>query len=102
MKNTYNVTFTMKERISKLEEGLAKGNAYTGEELASMGEELFQLHHIRELWQQLGDIPLEYNSDNIDVEWHHFPKGTNRFDIWHWFEDTFNISVAIDLMGFED
>lgn len=27
-----------------------------------------------------------------------FEDGTFREDIWHWFEETFNISVAVDLM----
>jgi len=38
-------------------------------------------------------------TDEIEEEWHGFPAGTFREDIWHWFEEKFNVSVAEDLMG---
>lgn len=55
------------------------------------------------LWEDLGNIPIdgndcieeEFNAKTVGVS---FGIGTDRFDIWHWFEDTFNISVAVDLM----
>lgn len=34
----------------------------------------------------------------IDEQWLHFPEGTFREDIWYWFEDMFDVSVAEDLM----
>jgi len=53
----------------------------------------------QELWEQLGDVPVnEY--EEIDIDWHHFKSGTCIYDIWHWFEDEFNLSVAKDLMKF--
>jgi len=51
----------------------------------------------RRLWEELGDIPID-NDDNIDCKFLHFEKGTNKFDIWHWFERRFDLSVAEDLM----
>lgn len=38
---------------------------------------------------------LYFNCNNKEG----FPTGTNREEIWHWFEEQFNISVAKDLMG---
>lgn len=38
-------------------------------------------------------------TEEIEEEWHGFSVGTFREDIWHWFEETFNVSVAEDLMG---
>lgn len=52
------------------------------------------------LWSSLGDIPVggdDISDDEIDIEWLDFERGTERFDIWHWFEERFDISV-IDLM----
>ena len=55
------------------------------------------------LWESLGDIPCNENGE-IDQDFNpngfsaYFKKGTDPEDIWHWFEDTFNISVAKDLM----
>ena len=53
------------------------------------------------LWEKLTDIAIDEN-DNIDQDFLHFKKGTHKFEIWHWFEDEFDLSVAIDLMGLEE
>ena len=49
------------------------------------------------LWLELGDVPINDNEE-IETPFLHLPINTHREDIWHWFEDTFNISVAKDLM----
>ena len=59
-----------------------------------------QLADAQELWAQLGDVPID-DDERIDESFLHFPKGTHREDIWHWFEDTFEVSVAY-LMGVAD
>lgn len=51
-----------------------------------------------DLWQELGNVPIDDN-DNIVEDFYSFPKGTCRFDIWSWFEDVFDLSVAINLMN---
>ena len=54
------------------------------------------------IWQELGDIPVNEDGE-IEEEWNTgmqwFSEGTDREEIWHWFEDFFNLSVAKDLMG---
>lgn len=59
------------------------------------------LEKAKELWEQFGDIPINDN-DEIEEPFLDFPVGTNRFEIWEWFEEKFNISIAVDLMGFDD
>ena len=49
------------------------------------------------VWEALGNIPINDN-DKIEKDFKHFKKGTDRFDIWMWIEDSFNISIAMDLM----
>lgn len=44
------------------------------------------LNKLHELWEKFGDIPIT-EDDEIDEKFLHFPIGTDRFDIWHWFED---------------
>ena len=44
------------------------------------------------LWEQLGDVPVD-DEECIDTPWLDFPAGTHREEIWHWFEEFFNISV---------
>lgn len=51
----------------------------------------------RKLWEMLGDICTDEEWE-IESDFLHFPTGTHKYDIWHWFEETFNISVAIDLI----
>ena len=51
-----------------------------------------------QLWHELEDVPVNENEE-IDTPWRNFPKGTSREDIWHWFENTYQVSVAKDLMG---
>ena len=57
-----------------------------------------EIDKAKKLWSQLGDVPITEDGD-IEEEFLHFPIGTDRADIWHWFEETYNLSVAVDLMG---
>ena len=56
-----------------------------------------KLAKARELWSQLGDTTTDEDG-NIDVPFLDFPEGTDREDIWAWFEIEFDVSVAEDLM----
>lgn len=38
-----------------------------------------------ELWDLFGDIPIDRN-DKIEQKFLSFPIGSDRFDIWAWFE----------------
>jgi hypothetical protein len=51
----------------------------------------------KSLWAKLGDIPTN-DDDTIELRFLHFPPGTHREEIWHWFEDQFDLSVTEDLM----
>lgn len=51
------------------------------------------------LWSKFGDVPMNPETECIEEEWNGFPAGTHREQIWFWFENTFNVSVAEDLMG---
>ena len=51
-------------------------------------------------WNELGDIPVD--DDGIIQEsflW--WPKGTDREDIWHWFDEKYPGGV-VKLMGLEE
>lgn len=49
------------------------------------------------LWEQLGNIPINDNEEIIEP-FLHFDIGTSRQNIWHWFEKTFDLNVAENLM----
>lgn len=50
------------------------------------------------LWAELGDVIVD-KDDNIELGWKHFPAGTNKLTIWHWIEETYDVSIAEDLMN---
>ena len=58
------------------------------------------LEKAKELWEELGDIPVN-DQEEIDESFLDFEIGTDMYEIWHWFEETFNVSVAKDLMNLE-
>lgn len=63
----------------------------------------FDLQTAQKIWEHFGDVPVD-EDDNIDEDFEipeldvFFEKGTDKFEVWHWFEETFDISVAKDLM----
>jgi len=68
------------------------------------------IEQAKEVWEQFGNICID-EDECIDTEFEatfgnddqvSFDKGTERFDIWHWVEERFGVSIAIDLMGLEN
>tara|TARA_R100001530_G_C4173008_1_gene117222 strand:+ start:107 stop:313 length:207 start_codon:yes stop_codon:yes gene_type:complete len=61
-----------------------------------------KLIEVKRLWAVLGNIPVneddEIEEAFVTDDGYIFDVGTEKFDIWHWFEDRFDISVAYDLM----
>lgn len=53
---------------------------------------------VKDLWNELNEVPTNDNEE-IDRNWRDFPKGTSIYNIWHWFEKEYSLSVANDLMG---
>ena len=57
-----------------------------------------ELTEAKKNWEKLGEITID-DDECIETEFLHFPVGTHREEIWHWFEEYYGISVAEDLMG---
>lgn len=55
--------------------------------------------YIKNLWLEFGDVPMNPETECIDEEWNGFATGTHREEVWSWFEETYGVSVAKDLMG---
>ncbi|TSE11370.1 hypothetical protein FOF46_01470 [Aquimarina algiphila] len=55
------------------------------------------LNEAKAYWSELGDVPVNEN-DEIDEDFKDFPKGTDKFEIWHYVEEHFNVSIVEDLM----
>jgi len=51
------------------------------------------------IWGHLGDVPVdEDDGETIDQAFLHFEKYTDAHDIWHWLEETFDISIGDDIL----
>lgn len=62
---------------------------------------VYVMNSIKMLWRDFGNVPMDPKTETIEESWHGFKKGTHREEIWHWFEDTFGVSVGDDLMSRE-
>lgn len=56
------------------------------------------LQNILDLWQKLEDHPYDPETECITAPYIIFPTGAHREEIWQWFEDSFHIGLAEDLM----
>lgn len=56
---------------------------------------------LKELWKEFSEVPIDGN-DRIERDFRDFPKGTDRFEIWRWFDDSCPNGVVEDLVGTEN
>lgn len=52
---------------------------------------------VENLWKKFGDIPIN-EDDTIDEDFYIWKKGTDKLDIWHWFDDNHSLGLAKGLM----
>ena len=38
------------------------------------------------MWEKFGDIPVDKNGITIEQDFYIWKKGTEKEDIWHWFD----------------
>ena len=52
------------------------------------------LHSLMEgYWKEFGNIPVDAE-DNITEDFKHFEAGTDRMEIWHWFDENYSKGLA--------
>lgn len=49
---------------------------------------------LEELWEQFGDVPMDLDTECIEESFLDFPAGTNREDVWRWFDQRHSKGVA--------
>lgn len=49
---------------------------------------------IKDYWESFGDVPMDPETETIEQPWGIFPAGTEKEEIWHWFEREFSIPVS--------
>lgn len=59
---------------------------------------------LEQMWLDLMDVPFDETEDGrlvLAEDWEQFPVGTDREDIWHFFDDNYSKGVAYLLYDFE-
>lgn len=54
---------------------------------------------LEELWAEFADVPMDPETERTDEPFLHFPAGTDREGIWHWFDERHSKGVAYLLYG---
>lgn len=54
---------------------------------------------LEELWGAFGDIPMNPETECIEEKFLGFDAGTDREEIWHWFDERYSKGVAALLYG---
>lgn len=49
---------------------------------------------LEELWAAFGDVPMNPETEKMEEDFLTFPAGTDREDIWHWFDERYSKGVA--------
>ena len=62
--------------------------------------EQFPLEILRHMWQLFGDVPLNTNEE-IDHSFLFWKKGTDRMDIWHWFDEQCPNGLVEDIINYK-
>lgn len=50
---------------------------------------------LEKLWGKFADVPIN-NDDKIEEDFYLWEKGTDRFYIWHWFDEKLPNGLVID------
>ena len=47
----------------------------------------YQDAELEQLWHEFADVPMNPDTEEMEAPFMHFPVGTPREDIWHWFDE---------------
>ena len=51
------------------------------------------------LWDEFADIPIDPETEKLEEPYLHFPAGTDREAVWHWFNNRHSKGVGYLLYG---
>lgn len=54
---------------------------------------------LKDLWAALGDVPMDPETEKTEEDFWMFPAGTDKEDIWHWFDERYSKGVSVLLYG---
>lgn len=54
---------------------------------------------LERLWEELEDVPMDPETECIEEAFYIWPTGTDREEIWHWFDERYSKGVPYLLYG---
>lgn len=57
---------------------------------------------LEELWGELADVPVDPETEKLEAPYLHFPVGTDKFDVWKWFDERHSKGVRYLLYRVEE
>lgn len=70
-----------------------------GHSVTAMATLAHRDYELEQLWAQFGDIPMDDGTECLEEPFLHFPAGTEREDVWHWFDSRHSKGIAYLLYG---
>ena len=49
---------------------------------------------LEELWEEFADVPMNPETEEMEEPFLFFPAGTNREEVWEWFDERYSRGVA--------
>lgn len=56
---------------------------------------------LEELWAKLGDVPVD-NDDKTESGFHIWPAGTDKYEIWRWFDEMYSKWGGVNALVYGD
>ncbi len=87
----------------ELEDEYAYYEAYLIERWSASNMDTLQTRDakLEQLWGEFADIPMNPETEKMEEPFLHFPAGTDREDIWNWFDERHSKGVVYLLYGTE-
>lgn len=77
--------------------------AYLTERWSALNMDTLQTRDakLERLWAEFADVPMDPETEEMEEPFLHFPAGTNREEIWHWFDERHSKGIVYLLYGTE-
>jgi len=63
-------------------------------------DKVYTDNELMDLWEQLEDIPYDPVKEEIEAPFIHFPAGTSKDEIWHWFDEHYTCGLYVLMTTF--
>lgn len=64
-----------------------------GGKIVSMDDLKMRDRQLKKLWKFFGELPMDPETECMEESFLHFPAGTHREEIWHWFDERYSTGV---------